>query len=837
MARHNEPGDDRLYDLHSQWIRDVLPGGGSLLSESASVWTVAHVEELTEHFIGQPDETKGKKFLDKLRDQLAGASPGAVQLMAELHVVHFLHIWNGAISAAKKRSDVETILSWMPTRPALPEEVSATFSPGLIHPGQWVLTRRDTQLTWLIRFALAWHRSRRSEQDRMLADPWVFKSFVGEITSQGADGARLAMMHMTFPDTFEAIVSPAHKRAIVNRFAEQAGADDDVDRQLLAIRAALTPLHGEGFAWYRGGLNLRWSKPQQAWKPFLRWVREFRNHPEFDAAERDYKLELMEHVAAARSAVLHDEDGWPETLRGAFRDSRNNLTGWQAHDRLLKWVQGDKGAARAALLALWDADGEPWERFGRFVELVPSDVLGTRGDRLNLGSFLLMAENPTQLPAFKIRTLRRTFRLLGWPKDDNETDDAEVYRLALLLFEEIQREGADWDNPLRDPLDAQGATWALTTWSKKPEGWSDELWDELLAYRETSLDPSELELDDDVGEPAPEADTEGVDDADALAVTVDHLARAAKDLHVERDHLDEIVQLLEDKGQVVFYGPPGTGKTYLALRLARAIAEDVEKRVALVQFHPATSYEDFIEGLRPRLTERGQVTYEVVPGPLIRVAEQARSDPDHRYVLVIDEINRANLPKVFGELLFLLEYRQERARTVHRPDEPFGLPDNLWIIGTMNTADRSIALIDAAMRRRFHFVPFFPHDGPMRELLRRWLAAKGGRAAVAALLDAVNHELRDDVGEHLLIGPSHFMRTDLSDSALERIWTYNVFPLIEEQYWGDREAIERWRWTSVRHRFAAVLDGTSATPSEAFGDDADGPDDDVAAPEDENAPA
>lgn len=219
------------------------------------------------------------------------------------------------------------------------------------------------------------------------------------------------------------------------------------------------------------------------------------------------------------------------------------------------------------------------------------------------------------------------------------------------------------------------------------------------------------------------------------------------------------------------------------------------------------------------------MTYEVVPGPLVRIAELARSDPSHRYVLVVDEINRANLPKVFGELLFLLEYRTEKARTLHRPDEPFGLPENLWIIGTMNTADRSIALIDAAMRRRFHFVPFFPHAGPMKDLLANWLKAKGGRTVVADLLDAVNAELLDDVGEHLLIGPSHFMRTDLSDASLERIWTYNVFPLIEEQFWGDRERIDRWRWSAVRERFAVALgDALSDETAEATDDAATEPD-------------
>ncbi len=163
----------------------------------------------------------------------------------------------------------------------------------------------------------------------------------------------------------------------------------------------------------------------------------------------------------------------------------------------------------------------------------------------------------------------------------------------------------------------------------------------------------------------------------------------------------------------------------------------------MVQFHPATTYEDFFEGLRPKLTDAGQVTYARTSGPLVAIAGKAapHEDQDRTYVLVIDEINRANLPKVFGELLFLLEHRDKSARTLYRPEEPFRLPANLKVIGTMNTADRSIALIDAAMRRRFHFVPFFPHEGMMKGLLRRWLNDGNGPTAIADFLDAVNREL------------------------------------------------------------------------------------------------
>ena len=184
--------------------------------------------------------------------------------------------------------------------------------------------------------------------------------------------------------------------------------------------------------------------------------------------------------------------------------------------------------------------------------------------------------------------------------------------------------------------------------------------------------------------------------------------------------LTDIEILLYDKGQVIFQGPPGTGKTYVAQALAACLAGS-EERVRLVRFHPSYAYEDFVQGFRPALRE-GQPAFTLRNGPLVEAAKRASAESDKKHFLVIDEINRGNLAKVFGELYFLLEYRDAELRLLYS-DEPFTLPGNLFIIGTMNTADRSIALVDLALRRRFHFVKFHP-DKPIRELLLRWLTRK-----------------------------------------------------------------------------------------------------------------
>jgi MoxR-like ATPase len=291
------------------------------------------------------------------------------------------------------------------------------------------------------------------------------------------------------------------------------------------------------------------------------------------------------------------------------------------------------------------------------------------------------------------------------------------------------------------------------------------------------------------------------------------LNELADELYLTEEFLARALRLLDDKGQVVFYGPPGTGKTYVALKLADYIArsrDNVEK----VQFHPSYAYEDFIEGYRPRL-EDGQVTYKVVDGPLKRMAAIAREHPDLTYVLLIDEINRANVSKVLGELVFLLEYRDEEIHLQYS-EAKFSLPANLQIIATMNTADRSIALIDTALRRRFHFVAFFPDTPPIDSLLRRWLHDNHPDLAwVADVVDRANRELAD---RNTAIGPSHFLRPHLTEDLVRLAWENSVLPFLEEHFFDDPDQVKRFGLDRLRKgppEPSAGDTGTPGSPDEA----------------------
>lgn len=263
----------------------------------------------------------------------------------------------------------------------------------------------------------------------------------------------------------------------------------------------------------------------------------------------------------------------------------------------------------------------------------------------------------------------------------------------------------------------------------------------------------------------------------------------AERLHLDTDWLDQTVELLERRRQVIFYGPPGTGKTFLARALGEHIG-GARATTEIVQFHPSYSYEDFFEGYRPVSDGRGGLAFELKRGPLRRIAERAANNPEYPYLLIIDEINRGNLSKIFGELYYLLEYRSDSISLLYGATDPesgeparFSLPPNLYIIGTMNSADRSIALLDSAMRRRFAFRELHPDRHPVRDVLARWAGRQPETAGlrIPDIVAELNRRISDDAYK---VGPSYFMSVR-SREDLELAWETQVLPLLEELHFGE----------------------------------------------------
>lgn len=248
--------------------------------------------------------------------------------------------------------------------------------------------------------------------------------------------------------------------------------------------------------------------------------------------------------------------------------------------------------------------------------------------------------------------------------------------------------------------------------------------------------------------------------------------------------LARALELLSLKKQLILHGVPGTGKTHVARSLARLLTNDRGGAVRMVQFHPAYSYEEFVEGIRPRSVEangRTEVTYPVEDGVLCEFAAEAEAHPSVPHVLVVDEINRGNLPRIFGELLFLLEYR-DQAVTLPHSRRAFKLPPNLYLIGTMNSADRSTLALDQALRRRFSFVEM-PADAAV---LASWLEANGCDASfgprVVHLFEELNRKLARDLGPDKQIGHSFFMVPGLTEVQLRTVWEHHVRPLLGDYF-------------------------------------------------------
>lgn len=251
--------------------------------------------------------------------------------------------------------------------------------------------------------------------------------------------------------------------------------------------------------------------------------------------------------------------------------------------------------------------------------------------------------------------------------------------------------------------------------------------------------------------------------------------------------LERIHGTLARRGQAILYGPPGTGKTWHARRYAEwATSHAPTVVVEWVTFHPSYSYEDFVEGFRPESRD-GRVELRLRDGIFKQVCTRAAAKPDNPHLLIIDEINRANVAKVFGELITLIEQDKRGTLAVRLPysGETFTVPPNVRIIGTMNTADRSIRLLDAALRRRFGFVELMPDAAVLA-------SAEVEGLALDLLLVNLNRRITAVVGRERQVGHSFFLAGEqpVSDpSAFARIFAEEVVPLLLEYALDDYETL------------------------------------------------
>lgn len=714
----------------------MLGDGRSIIDPQTRIWTAEASEDLRARIEDNPIIGTDQGQWVKLDQQLAQASRDVVLLAAEM-----VFLREHPVQSAKpetRRDHVGRVLAHLDRPVTISEPISTWLArpagTGGFEPGSWYNGALWRHLIWGATFVRHWNELTESEREAARTDPWELQRVMLASGDDRSD-IRNAWQFLARPDVFEPISSASMKLKIRDGLQDRIGhasgnTPEAIDRDLLAIRAALAQEVDGPFHFWTPGVAEMWDRPASDPGPA--------DHEPGEQAEpraRHYWLyspgpqasEWAEFSSNSLMAI-----GWDELDDLATYPNREAIR--QALD-----VEGTGGSMRNAVLALWQFQNDM---------AVGDVVYAKRGRREIVGRGEVTSEarfEPHRSSYRHVRSVRWTHK-------------------------------GSWDHPGDAP------TKTLT--DVTPYHDYVEALEELVTGDEQ---PELLET--------------------PTALHAYDKAAFLKEVYLPEERYERLRSLLARKKNVILAGPPGVGKTFAAKRLAYSIMGTKDpSRVQMVQFHQSYSYEDFMMGYRP--TDTGGFT--LAEGPFYRFCEKARAeDADRPYFFIIDEINRGNISKILGELLMLIEAdkRGQELRLLYK-NEVFSVPPNVHIIGMMNTADRSLAVLDYALRRRFGFfemMPGFHTDG-----FTRWKHEARNPALdrlVAAVVN-LNETIAEDpaLGKGFAIGHSFFSPPP-AGSADDDGWLHSVvedelIPLLDE-YWFD-EPTRAEEWAS---RLRAALNG------------------------------
>ncbi|WP_353742547.1 AAA family ATPase [Pseudomonas fluorescens] len=796
-----------IFAAAEHWRETALLRDGSVFSER-KLWTLDGMESLETHFINNPDEGQGT-YWEKLHDQLQATPPNVRQLAAEMNWLMLL--CPSKIKADSKRKTIRKTWEW--SNEQLPDSANQwlddSILTGIGSAGAGYNNYRWRELSYCINFCLAFKRLSIEDRTEILQDGWRFGEWLQAIAESESRQLRHMLVYLLFPDTFERIFSGGERDSVVLAFG--GGGRGELarmsplatDKVLLKIREELELVYGtRDLDFYCAPLSDRWGQP------------------DFEAVTKVVKVE---HVLDALVEI--DQHNIPERSKSTIYDLLHKTRRYPPKLVLSLAVKNASGKT-------YDRDdfsgGENSPAFKLLCQL-GFEIVEKSFVRKLVERFLAQAQEVARLTTAdypkqyrgldtKVSFGQGVATHVPWVSflgRDQKTSNG-IYPV-LLLFKQsgvlILAYGiSETEKPNKHWKDVESAKtvneYFLERFGRPAEKYGQSRvalsFDVQGGIDFDSLTQSLDEMIDRYRLLFEESGQVHLDSKFSVDATHYSIQDALAELFIPESVFRNMVGRLRRKKNLILQGPPGVGKTFVAKRLANALMGiKAPHRIGMVQFHQAYSYEDFIQGYRPSGTG-----FHRKNGVFHDFCKRAKRDSENDYVFVIDEINRANLSKVLGEVMMLMEGDKRGPEWAvpltysKSPDEKFFVPSNVYLVGLMNTADRSLSMVDYALRRRFAFMDISPgfETVQFKEFLRKRGVVESTIDRLSQDICTLNEDIRLDkanLGEGFCIGHSYFCPDASQSGPLEIEWYHEVIhseiiPLLREYWFDDPSKLEDW---------------------------------------------